>query len=301
MPRSSTLEGERARHLERYPPQRLLGERDGRPEGGKIDFADKSVTENTRVSYPINFNPFHSPPKVIFLSPPPLRVLLPSRPPPPRPRSTSSPPSPPPVPRSRLPPPSPLLPPHLSSSHSSFSPRRRIFLFLLPSPPFFLFPFLVAAPTKYGEELVKRMKKSGAKAYLVNTGWKTGAGKRISIKDTRGIIDAILDGSIDKAKTKKLPIFDFEIPTALPGVDPARSSIRAIPKQVGFGVGRQGRRIWPSASSRTSCGSPGNGEGKSLGCRSALSRSYRSGGAKEYAKGGRFDLPQTASVCVVGR
>ena len=64
------------------------------------------------------------------------------------------------------------------------------------------------------------MKKSGAKAYLVNTGWN-GTGKRISIKDTRGIIDAILDGSIDKAKTKKLPIFDFEIPTALPGVDPA--------------------------------------------------------------------------------
>ena len=64
------------------------------------------------------------------------------------------------------------------------------------------------------------MKKSGAKAYLVNTGWN-GTGKRISIKDTRGIIDAILDGSIDKAKTTKLPIFDFEIPTALPGVDPA--------------------------------------------------------------------------------
>ena len=80
--------------------------------------------------------------------------------------------------------------------------------------------FLSLHPTKYGEELVKRMKKSGAKAYLVNTGWN-GTGKRISIKDTRGIIDAILDGSIDKAKTKKLPIFDFEIPTALPGVDPA--------------------------------------------------------------------------------
>ena len=63
------------------------------------------------------------------------------------------------------------------------------------------------------------MKKSGAKAYLVNTGWN-GTGKRISIKDTRGIIDAILDGSIDKAPTKKMPYFDFEVPTALPGVDP---------------------------------------------------------------------------------
>ena len=63
------------------------------------------------------------------------------------------------------------------------------------------------------------MERSGAKAYLVNTGWN-GTGKRISIKDTRGIIDAILDGSILKAETKKIPYFDFEVPTALPGVDP---------------------------------------------------------------------------------
>jgi phosphoenolpyruvate carboxykinase (ATP) len=75
-------------------------------------------------------------------------------------------------------------------------------------------------PTKYGEELVKRMQASGATAYLVNTGWN-GTGKRISIKDTRGIIDAILDGSIDKAETKQIPIFDFKVPTALPGVDAA--------------------------------------------------------------------------------
>ena len=73
---------------------------------------------------------------------------------------------------------------------------------------------------RYGEELVKRMEKSGAKAYLVNTGWN-GTGKRISIRDTRGIIDAILDGSIDKAPTKQIPYFDFTVPTALPGVDPA--------------------------------------------------------------------------------
>ncbi|MBO5235244.1 MAG: phosphoenolpyruvate carboxykinase (ATP), partial [Alistipes sp.] len=78
--------------------------------------------------------------------------------------------------------------------------------------------FLSLHPTKYGEELVKKMQASGATAYLVNTGWN-GTGKRISIKDTRGIIDAILDGSIDKAPTKKLPIFDFTIPTELPGVD----------------------------------------------------------------------------------
>ena len=75
-------------------------------------------------------------------------------------------------------------------------------------------------PTKYAEELVKRMKESGAKAYLVNTGWN-GTGKRISIKDTRGIIDAILDGSILSAPTKTIPHFNFEVPTELPGVDPA--------------------------------------------------------------------------------
>ena len=80
--------------------------------------------------------------------------------------------------------------------------------------------FLSLHPTKYAQELVKKMDKSGAKAYLVNTGWN-GTGKRISIKDTRGIIDAILDGSIDKAETKTIPYFSFVTPTALPGVDPA--------------------------------------------------------------------------------
>ena len=73
-------------------------------------------------------------------------------------------------------------------------------------------------PTKYAEELVKKMQKSGAKAYLVNTGWN-GTGKRISIRDTRGIIDAILNGDILNAPTKKIPYFDFEVPTSLPGVD----------------------------------------------------------------------------------
>ena len=80
--------------------------------------------------------------------------------------------------------------------------------------------FLELHPTKYAQELVKKMQKSGAKAYLVNTGWN-GTGKRISIPDTRGIIDAILDGSILKAETKKIPMFDFVVPTALPNVNPA--------------------------------------------------------------------------------
>ena len=78
--------------------------------------------------------------------------------------------------------------------------------------------FLELHPTKYAEELVKKMKMSGAKAYLVNTGWN-GSGKRISIKDTRGIIDAILNGDIKTAPTKTIPYFNFEVPTELPGVD----------------------------------------------------------------------------------
>ncbi|MDY5931438.1 MAG: phosphoenolpyruvate carboxykinase (ATP), partial [Candidatus Ornithospirochaeta sp.] len=80
--------------------------------------------------------------------------------------------------------------------------------------------FLELHPTKYAEELVKKMERSGAKAYLVNTGWN-GSGKRISIRDTRGIIDAILNGSILSSPTKKIPYFNFEIPTVLAGVDTA--------------------------------------------------------------------------------
>ena len=80
--------------------------------------------------------------------------------------------------------------------------------------------FLSLHPTQYGKELVKKMEANGAEAYLVNTGWN-GTGKRISIKDTRGIINAILDGSIEKAETKTIPVFNLEVPTSLPGVDPA--------------------------------------------------------------------------------
>lgn len=175
-------------------------------EDGKIDFADKSVTENTRVSYPINHiekivKPISHGPhakNVIFLSADAFGVL----------------------------PPVSILTPEQTQYYflSGFTAKlagteRGI---TEPTPTFsacFGQAFLELHPTKYAEELVKKMKVSGAKAYLVNTGWN-GTGKRISIKDTRGIIDAILDGSINKVKTKKLPIFDFEVPTELPGVDP---------------------------------------------------------------------------------
>ena len=175
-------------------------------ENGKIDFADKSVTENTRVSYPIYHihnivKPVSKGPhakQVIFLSADAFGVL----------------------------PPVSILTPEQTQYYflSGFTAKlagteRGI---TEPTPTFsacFGAAFLSLHPTKYGEELVKRMKASGAKAYLVNTGWN-GTGKRISIRDTRGIIDAILDGSIEKAPTKKIPYFDFEVPTELPGVDP---------------------------------------------------------------------------------
>ena len=174
-------------------------------ENGKIDFADKSVTENTRVSYPIhhinNIQPGSKAPaakKVIFLSADAFGVL----------------------------PPVSILSPEQTQYYflSGFTAKlagteRGI---TEPTPTFsacFGAAFLSLHPTKYGEELVKKMQASGATAYLVNTGWN-GTGKRISIKDTRGIIDAILDGSIDKAPTKTIPMFDFVVPTELPNVDP---------------------------------------------------------------------------------
>ena len=178
-------------------------------ENGKIDFADKSVTENTRVSYPIEHienivkkvRPISAGPdakNVIFLSADAFGVL----------------------------PPVSVLTPDQTKYYflSGFTAKlagteRGI---TEPTPTFsacFGQAFLELHPTKYGEELVKKMQKSGAKAYLVNTGWN-GTGKRISIKDTRGIIDAILNGDILTAPTKMIPYFNLEVPTALPGVDP---------------------------------------------------------------------------------
>ena len=171
---------------------------------GKIDFADKSVTENTRVSYPIYHikkivrPDSHGPAakSVIFLSADAFGVL----------------------------PPVSILTSEQTKYYflSGFTAKlagteRGI---TEPTPTFsacFGQAFLELHPTKYAEELVKRMEKSGAKAYLVNTGWN-GSGKRISIKDTRGIIDAILGGAIKDAPTKKIDIFNLEIPTKLEGV-----------------------------------------------------------------------------------
>ncbi|NHB60045.1 phosphoenolpyruvate carboxykinase (ATP) [Photorhabdus sp. RW14-46] len=172
---------------------------------GTVDFHDGSKTENTRVSYPINHIENIVKPvskaghatKVIFLTADAFGVL-------------------PPVSR---------LTPEQTQYHflSGFTAKlagteRGV---TEPTPTFsacFGAAFLTLHPTQYAEVLVKRMQAAGAKAYLVNTGWN-GTGKRISIKDTRGIIDAILNGDIEETDTITLPIFDLAVPTALPGVD----------------------------------------------------------------------------------
>ncbi|OLQ86062.1 phosphoenolpyruvate carboxykinase (ATP) [Vibrio panuliri] len=174
---------------------------------GSIDFDDGSKTENTRVSYPLHHIENIVKPvskgghanKVIFLSADAFGVL----------------------------PPVSKLTPEQTKYHflSGFTAKlagteRGI---TEPTPTFsacFGAAFLTLHPTKYAEVLVKRMEAAGAEAYLVNTGWN-GSGKRISIQDTRGIIDAILDGSIENAETKHIPVFNLEVPTSLPGVDPS--------------------------------------------------------------------------------
>ncbi|MGN7971912.1 phosphoenolpyruvate carboxykinase (ATP) [Serratia sp. 22264] len=174
---------------------------------GSIDFDDAGKTENTRVSYPIDHIENIVKPvskaghakKIIFLTADAFGVL-------------------PPVSR---------LTPEQTQYHflSGFTAKlagteRGI---TTPTPTFsacFGAAFLTLHPTQYAEVLVKRMEAAGAQAYLVNTGWN-GSGKRISIKDTRGIIDSILNGEIEHAETFTLPIFGLAVPTALPGVDPS--------------------------------------------------------------------------------
>jgi len=174
-------------------------------ENGKIDFNDGSVTQNTRVSYPIYHIKNIVKPvskgghanKVIFLSADAFGVL------PPVSKLTKD--------QTKY---------HFLSGFTAKLAGTELGV-TTPQPTFsacFGEAFLSLHPTKYGEELVRKMEDHGTEAYLVNTGWN-GTGKRISIKDTRAIIDAILDGSIEKADTKVIPIFNLEVPTSLPNVD----------------------------------------------------------------------------------
>ena len=172
---------------------------------GKVDFDDGSITENTRVSYPIyHIDNIVKPvskaghaKRVIFLTADAFGVI---------------------------PPVSKLTPDqtkyHFLSGFTAKLAGTEVGI-IEPVPAFsacFGAAFLTLHPTKYGEELVKRMEAAGSRAYLVNTGWN-GTGKRISIKDTRAIINAILNGDIDKTKTRVIPYFKLEVPLSLPDVD----------------------------------------------------------------------------------
>ncbi len=173
---------------------------------GTIDFDDSSKTENTRVSYPIDHIDNIVKPvskaghatKVIFLTADAFGVL------PPVSRLTAD------QTQYHF----PVRVYRQTGRHRTRRDRAHANL----SPPALAPPSLSLHPTQYAEVLVKRMQAAGAQAYLVNTGWN-GTGKRISIKDTRAIIDAILNGSLDNAETFTLPMFNLQIPTALPGVD----------------------------------------------------------------------------------
>ena len=174
---------------------------------GSVDYADASKTENTRVSYPIEHMANIVQPvskaghaqRVIFLTADAFGVL-------------------PPVSR---------LTPEQTQYHflSGFTAKlagteRGV---TQPTPTFsacFGAAFLTLHPTQYSDVLVKRMEAAGAKAYLVNTGWN-GSGKRISLKDTRAIINAILAGELDDVETKTLPVFNLQMPTTLAQVDDA--------------------------------------------------------------------------------
>ena len=171
---------------------------------GSVDFDDDSTTQNTRVSYPIYHIENIVKPvsraghasKVIFLTADAFGVL------PPVAKLTPE--------QTRY---------HFLSGFTSKLAGTEIGV-TEPQPTFsagFGEAFLSLHPVKYADELVKKMKAHGAKAYLVNTGWN-GTGKRISIQDTRNIIHAILNGDIEKAETKQLPVFKLEIPLELPGV-----------------------------------------------------------------------------------
>lgn len=172
---------------------------------GKIDFSDTSATQNTRVSYPIYHIENIVKPvskaghanKVIFLTADAFGVM----------------------------PPVSKLTPEQTKYHflSGFTAKLAgtELGVTTPQPTFsacFGEAFLSLHPTKYGEELVKKMEANNAKAYLVNTGWN-GTGNRISLKETRAIINAILDGSIEEAETKMVPVFNLEVPTAVKDVN----------------------------------------------------------------------------------
>jgi len=179
------------------------------PASRKIDLDDDKLTENTRASYPLEFIPnvveekmVRSHPKnVIFLTCDASGVLPPI---------------------ARLDMNQAMY--HFISGYTSKIAGTEIGLGIEPEITFsacFGAPFMVHHPFYYANLLKQKMEKHGAKCWLVNTGWvggKFGVGKRISIRHTRNLLNAALDGKLDDVQYRKDKLFGFEVPLSCPDV-----------------------------------------------------------------------------------
>ncbi|PKL83258.1 MAG: phosphoenolpyruvate carboxykinase (ATP) [Ignavibacteriae bacterium HGW-Ignavibacteriae-3] len=179
------------------------------PTSRMIDLDDDSITENTRASYPINFIPNvikdgyvrTHPKNIIFLTcdasgvMPPISKLNPEQ-----------------------------AQYHFISGYTSKIAGTEIGLGIEPQITFsacFGGPFMVRHPFEYAEMLKQRMLKHGANVWLVNTGWvggRFGVGKRISIRHTRNLLNAALEGRLDNVKYRKDKLFGYEVPVTCPDV-----------------------------------------------------------------------------------
>ena len=179
------------------------------PTTRKIDLNDDRLTENTRASYPLEAIPNVVPEKmsrthpknVIFLTCDASGVLPPI---------------------ARLNPQQAMY--HFISAYTSKIAGTEIGLGIEPQitfSPCFGAPFMVHHPFTYADLLRQKMAKHGCTCWLVNTGWTGGpfgVGKRISIRHTRNLLNAALDGKLQKVEYRKDKLFGFEVPTACPDV-----------------------------------------------------------------------------------
>jgi phosphoenolpyruvate carboxykinase (ATP) len=186
------------------------------PETRELDFDDASLAENSRGAYPIEFIPNCSehnlgpvPANVVMLTADAFGVLPPI---------------------ARLTPDQAMY--HFLSGYTAKVAGTEIGV-TEPEATFstcFGAPFMPRHPSVYGNLLKQRIAEGGAQCWLLNTGWtggKYGVGKRMPIKATRALLNAALDGSLNKAEFRKDPNFGFEVPVAVEGVDPTILDPRA--------------------------------------------------------------------------
>jgi phosphoenolpyruvate carboxykinase (ATP) len=179
------------------------------PTSRKIDLDDDQITENTRASYPLDFIPNAIPEKMVKAHPKNVIFLTCDA--------------------------QGVMPPiarldmnqaiyHFISGYTSKIAGTELGLGIEPEIAFsacFGAPFMVHHPYFYADLLRRKIEKHGAKVWLVNTGWvggKFGVGKRISIRHTRNMLNAVLNGELDNIKFRKDKVFNFDIPVTCPNV-----------------------------------------------------------------------------------